>query len=102
MVKSREKSLSHKAVKNIILTKSSDWSYEQEVRLIPRKLDYINGTEAMYLSIRPKAIIFGKDIKNEDRQEIVNAVKGKDIVLYESWLNNNQKGYEVVVQRWYP
>ena len=102
MVKSREKSLSHKAVKNIILTKSSDWSYEQEVRLIPRKLDYINGTEAMYLSIRPKAIIFGKDIKNEDRLEIVNAVKGKDILLYESWLNNKQKGYEVVVQRWYP
>lgn len=102
MVKSREKSLSHKAIKNIILTKSSDWSYEQEVRLIPRKLDYVNGTETMYLSIRPKAIIFGKDIKNEDRLEILNAVNGKDIVLYESWLNNNQKGYEVVVQRWYP
>lgn len=102
MVKSREKSLSHKAVKNIIRTKSSDWSYEQEVRLIPRKLDYINGTKAMYLSIRPKAIIFGKDILDDDRQEIINAVKGKYILLYESWLNNNQKGYEVVVQRWYP
>ncbi len=102
MVKSRESSLSHKAVKNIILTKSRDWSYEQEVRLIPRKLDYINGTEAMYLSIRPKAIIFGKDIAEKDRQEIINAVNGKGILLYESWLNNNQKGYEVVVQRWYP
>lgn len=100
MVKSREKSLSHKDVKNIILTKSSDWSYEQEVRLISRKLDYINGTEAMYLSIRPKAIIFGKDISDDDRQEIVNAANGKDIVLYESWLNNNQESYEVVVQRW--
>lgn len=102
MVTSRESSLSHKAIKNIIITKSKDWDYEQEVRLIPRKLDYIKETEAKYLSIRPKAIIFGKNIKDEDRQEIVNAIKGKDIILYESWLNNNQKGYQVVVQRWYP
>ena len=102
MMKFREPALSHKAVKNIIITKSTDWSYEREVRLVPRKLDYINITDATYLSIRPKAIIFGKDIAVEDRREIVDAVNGKDIILYESWLNNNQKGYEVVVQRWYP
>ena len=38
-------------------------------------------------------------MKDEDKQELKKTVNRKNIILYESWLNNNQKGYEIVVQR---
>lgn len=89
----------YKIVKDIVLTKDIAWSYEKEVRLIPRDLNFEGKSDIGFLKIKPKAIILGAKISESDRDEILKILKGnKDIIPYEAWLNDSQPGYQIVFQ----
>jgi len=88
-------------VKDIALTKDSSWSYEKEVRLIPKKLEFEAPSDASYIGIKPRAIVFGAKCEEQDRKEIVSiAKKLGDITLYEAYLRDDQSGYSVRYQEY--
>lgn len=89
-----------KTLKDIILTKDVSWSYEKEIRLFPRKLDFEKENDISYLSIRPKAIIMGSKITEDNIYRIKDIAKKKNIILYEAWLNERQQNYEIVFQEY--
>lgn len=91
---------SRKTLKDIILTKDISWSYEKEVRLFPRKLEFEKKNDISYLSIRPKAIIMGAKITEGNISRIKDIAKQKNIILYEAWLNERQQNYEIVFQEY--
>ncbi len=88
-----------KVLKDIILTKSKPWGYEKEYRLLPIDLEFEQENEIAYLSIVPKAIVMGAQISTEDRKRVIAIAKKKGILLYEVWLNDSQKTYNLVFQR---
>ena len=91
---------SKRTLKNIILTKNEVWKYEQEIRLLPRKLDFELESNMQYLSIRPKALILGAHINDLYKEKIIKIAKRKKIIIYEAWLNEEQKDYNVVFQEY--
>lgn len=91
---------SKKVLKEIILSKYNVWAYEKEVRLIPRSLEFEKENNICYLSIRPKAVMLGSKINDRDKEEIVKIAKKKKIIIYEAWLNEKQRDYNVVFQKY--
>lgn len=91
----------YKVIKDIVLTKDVVWRYEEEVRLIPRVLDFEYMSGAAYLEIKPKAIILGAKISDCDRKVVIDtATEAGGITIYEAWLNDSQRDYQIVFQEY--
>lgn len=91
----------YKVIKDIVLTKDVVWRYEKEVRLIPRVLDFEYMGGAAYLEIKPKAIILGAKISDRDREVVIEAAtEVGGITIYEAWLNDSQRDYQLVFQEY--
>ena len=89
---------SRAVLKDIILTKDISWSYEEEMRLIPRHISFEKEAAAHFLLIKPKGIILGYKINPELREKIRQIALEKDIVLYETWINDQKPEYKMVFQ----
>lgn len=91
---------SRMVLKDIILTKDKAWSYENEVRLIPRKLDFETESDIVYLSIKPKGIILGAKMKENEKKRVKRIADSKGIQLYEAWLNEEQRDFNIVFKEY--
>lgn len=88
-------------VKDIILTKDASWSYEQEVRLIPRNMEFEIPKDIQYMKIKPRAIILGAKMDERCREEVVRIAQSLgDVALYRAMLNDGQSGYKVNIQEY--
>ena len=85
--------------KEIILTKSTAWSYEKEYRLIPSNLNFEKPNDIKYLEIFPKAIVMGAQISSKNQKLIWSLADKQQIPLYEIWLNESQQDYNLVFQQ---
>lgn len=91
-----------KAVKEIILTKDASWGYEQEVRLIPRNLEFDTPKDVHYMKIKPRAVVLGAKMDTDDCEEIVDIVRSLgDVALYRAILHDGQSGYMVDIQEYH-
>lgn len=91
----------YKVIKDIVLTKDVVWRYEKEVRLIPRVLDFEYMSGVAYLEIKPKAIILGAKMSDCDRKVVIDtATEVGGITIYEAWLNDSQRDYQIVFQEY--
>lgn len=91
----------YKMIKDIVLTKDVVWRYEKEVRLIPRVLDFEYMSGVAYLEIKPKAIILGAKMSDCDRKAVIDtATEVGGITIYEAWLNDSQRDYQIVFQEY--
>lgn len=73
---------------NALLAKGSSWDYEHETRLLYYDETVISKTRKSgdYLSLggfRIKSIYLGYRISEKDKSEVINAIKGKRIDLYQ-------------------
>lgn len=82
----------------VMLTKDATWEYEGEVRLLPDDLDFENQSRYFYLSIFPKAIVLGSMFPKEKVDSMITLSKKIGCVLYEAWLNEDQRDYKIVFQ----
>ena len=90
-----------KTVKEIIVTKDTSWGYEQEVRLIPRNLEFDTPKNVSYMKIKPRAVVLGAKMDAGERKEVVDIVRGLgDVALYCAVLHDGQSGYTVDIQEY--
>lgn len=81
-----------------LLFKSPSWEYEKEWRIIKQTninyndkksdIDFIN-------DIRPKEILLGSKISNENKDKLINIAKQKEIPIYQMQLNLFEKEYRL-------
>lgn len=89
---------SQTALKEIILSKSEEWAYEQEERLLFRPIAIEKKWEKRYLDIKPRAILLGAKIESENRIKLTDIAKALGATLYEAWLDEQTRDYKVVFQ----
>lgn len=78
-------------LREFINTKSLEWKYEEEIRLVPRGLDIRRCNDVAYINIQPKAIFAGAKISQENFDELLSIAKNKRIPLYQVWVNELDK-----------
>lgn len=96
--KSKIASFPEDAFRTVMLTKDATWEYEEEVRLLPDILDLESQSKYCYLNIFPKAIILGAMFPKEKIADMVVLSKEIGCVLYETWINEEQRDYKIVFQ----
>ena len=82
-------------IEDIILNKNKAWSYENEVRLIPKNINIEKESQVSYLRIRPKVILLGAKISISDCHDVATIARNKGIKMYRATLNENQIDYNI-------
>lgn len=85
-------------LKEIILAKSEEWSYEHETRLLFRPVTIEKEWKKRYLEIKPRAIILGARMDDEQKKVFTEIAKTLGSTLYEAWLDEQMRDYKVVFQ----
>lgn len=91
-------SYSQTKLKEIILTKSEEWSYEHETRLLFRPVTIEKEWKKRYLDIKPRAIILGAKMNDEQKKDFTDIAGTLGSTLYEAWLDEQTRDYNVVFQ----
>lgn len=78
---------------NALLAKGASWKYEEETRLLYYEESDVaeirqSGDYKSLRGFRIKSIYFGYRLKEKDKSEIIKAIKGKDITLYQMKFDN--------------
>jgi hypothetical protein len=77
-------------LQKLIGTKAKSWSYEQEVRTITNK-----SGKQFYDFRAVKGIYFGLKMPDEDKQHIMNRLKGRGIKYYQLYLKHKSYNWSV-------
>lgn len=86
-------------LKEIILTKSEEWSYEQETRLLFRPVTIETEWKKRYLNIKPRAIILGAKMKDDKpRRDCIDIAKKLGCTLYEAWIGDQTRDYSIAIR----
>lgn len=85
-------------LREIILTKSNEWSYECESRLLFRPITIEAEYQKRYLIIKPRAIILGAKMDQDVKHKVSGIARELGCTLYEAWINNSLRDYNVVFQ----
>ncbi len=93
-----EHPFSQSKLREIILTKSDEWSYEHESRLLFRPVIIEPDRKKRYLSIKPRAIILGAQMEENKKTKLSIIAKELGSTLYEAWIDNQIRDYKVVFQ----
>ena len=89
---------SQSELQRIILTQSEAWSYEKEARLLFRPITPDFEFKRFNLRISPRGIILGAKMDSLMKQRITEIAKKLGCTLYEAWINNAARDYNVVIQ----
>lgn len=76
-------------IDNALLAKGECWEYEHEKRLIYFTKERINGDYTSLNGFKIKAIYLGCKILNSDKNDVIKAIKGKNIKLYQIEFDRN-------------
>jgi len=90
---------SKRLLQEFINTKSLEWKYEEEIRLVPHGLDIRKCNDIAYINIQPKAIFAGAKISEENFNELLSIAKSKRIPLYQVWVNELDKEFKLNFQK---
>lgn len=80
-------------IRQILTEKAKDWEYEEEWRLIPRITKLDEESRLGYIEIRPKAVIFGSQTKEEDVEQIKEICAEKNIPVYRIFLSETSPDF---------
>lgn len=89
---------SQTTLREIILTKSEEWSYEHESRLLFRPVVLEKEWKKRYLEIKPRAIILGAKMDDKVKKTFPEIAKKLGSTLYEAWLDEQTRDYKLVFQ----
>ena len=70
----------------LIFTKSKEWSYEEEWRLVKPAEKCVSQSNI----IAPIAIYLGSNMDEQIKKSIMDIAKGKNIKIYKMYLNQNE------------
>lgn len=90
---------SKRLLREFINTKSLEWKYEEEIRLVPHGLDIRKCNNIAYINIQPRAIFAGAKISEENFNELLSIAKSKRIPLYQVWVNELGKEFKLNFQK---
>ena len=85
-------------LREIILTKSEEWSYEQESRLLFRPVTIETEWKKRYLDIKPRAIILGARMDDNPRKKCIDIAKKHGCTLYEAWIDDQTRDFSIAFQ----
>ena len=85
-------------LREIILTKSDDWSYEHESRLLFRPVTIEKEWKIRYLNIKPRAIILGANMDDKVKKTFPEIAKKLGATLYEARIDEQTRDFKVVFQ----
>ncbi len=78
-------------VQKSLITKSLDWKYEKEWRLISFSKNY----SSKQIQLKPKAIYLGLEMSDINKKILVNLAKEKEIPIYQMNINLDSEKYSL-------
>lgn len=84
-------------LREILLEKAKDWSYEKEWRIIARIPSIEIESALHYISCKPRAIIIGSQCRNENVDNICNICREMDIAIYRIFLSETSPAFKLEV-----
>ena len=86
-------------IREFILNKRQDWSYEKEWRLIPRIIDIKEENPLCYIHIMPKALILGEKCSGSDEQKLCEIADSKAIPVFRARISDSMN-YDMKLEKY--
>lgn len=86
-VEPQDGSVAQWKLRESVIQKSKEWSYEKEWRMIPRIIELEKESELGYIQCMPKGVVLGAHCPAEDSEKIINAAKRNGLPIYRMFLN---------------
>lgn len=90
--------LPQKVLREFVLTKSLEWGYEQEVRVIPRTIDISKECPLNYIECKPKAIILGSCCNDTDKQRLIKIAHEKKMHIFQAYIEDKVNWYKLNIR----
>ena len=90
-------SISPLKLRQVLIEKSIDWSYEKEWRLINRIPSIEEESPIAYIQCRPKAVILGAHCEGENRKRICDLCQRKQIPAYGIFLSDTCSDFRLQI-----
>ncbi len=87
--------LPQKTLKEFVTTKSLEWEYEKEIRMVPRIIDITNESPFNYIECIPKAIILGSCCKEKYKNELAHIANKKGVSIFQACIEDSKNQYEL-------
>lgn len=84
-------------LREILLEKATDWSYEKEWRIIPRIPSVEIESGLHYINCKPKAVIIGSQCRSENANNLSNICRQMGIAVYRIFLSETSPAFKLEV-----
>ncbi len=96
-VRVNESFITPKKLRNVIIEKAMDWSYEKEWRLIPRVVNIEKESELDFIGCKPLAVIIGSQCQGDNRDELISICESNRIPVYGIYLSESEADYRLKI-----